>query len=58
MEEEQDNICEIDFTDTVNWQEQSVTIDQRAYNQQCKVNVTMIFNIIHSINIRRREKPN
>src|SRR5438132_285239 len=56
VEEEQDNIREIDFAATVNWQEQAVTIDQRAihmaYNQQCKVNVTsmglisssMIFN--------------
>jgi len=37
---------EIDLTTTVNWQEQTVTIDQRAihtaYKQSCKVNVPSI----------------
>src|SRR5437764_6988616 len=61
VEEEQDNIREIDLTVTVNWQEQTVTIDQRAihmaYNQQCKYLIVMFRlityikqHIIHSIN--------
>ena len=36
MEEEQDNIREIDFAATVNWQEQAVTIDQRAIHMAQK----------------------
>ncbi|CAG8849650.1 13456_t:CDS:2, partial [Gigaspora margarita] len=45
-EEEEQNMDVIDLSILVNWQEQPVTIDQRAinlvYNHVCKVNVSSI----------------